>query len=185
MARIPAADLERLKETISLQRLAETRGIELKRHGADLIGRCPFHDDKTPSLVITPAKNLWHCLGACQAGGTVIDWVMRAEGVSFRHAVELLQNDHLSLSAPTQPDAPVQLVKRSTVPKLPPPVAFDADDRALLLQVIDYYHQTLLQSPEALDYLKKRGIGSEEAIRHFKLGYANRTLTGEEPSRRQ
>lgn len=170
MPRIPAADLERLKETISLQRLAEARGIELKRHGADLIGRCPFHDDKTPSLVITPAKNLWHCLGACQAGGTVIDWVMRAEGVSFRHAVELLQNDHLSLGASAQP------VKRSTVPKLPPPVAFDADDRALLLQVIDYYHQTLLQSPEALDYLKKRGIGSEEAIRHFKLGYANRTL---------
>ena len=179
MARIPAADLERLKETISLQRLAEARGIELKRHGADLIGRCPFHDDKTPSLVITPAKNLWHCLGACQAGGTVIDWVMRAEGVSFRHAVELLQNDHLpsvAMRAPVHPGAPAQPVKRSTVPKLPPPVAFDADDRALLLQVIDYYHQTLLQSPEALDYLKKRGIGSEEAICHFKLGYANRTL---------
>ena len=38
--------------------------------------------------MITPAKNLWHCLGACQQGGTVIDWVMKAEGVSFRHAVE-------------------------------------------------------------------------------------------------
>ena len=52
---------------------------------------CPFHDDREPSLVMTPAKNLWHCLGACQAGGSVIDWVMRAEGVSFRHAVELLR----------------------------------------------------------------------------------------------
>jgi len=38
-----------------------------------------IHDDREPSLVITPAKNLWHCLGACQAGGSVIDWVMRAE----------------------------------------------------------------------------------------------------------
>lgn len=47
-----------------------------KKHGSDLIGRCPFHDDKTPSLVITPEKNLWHCLGACQVGGTMIDWVM-------------------------------------------------------------------------------------------------------------
>jgi DNA primase len=94
MSRIPSADIERLKQTIALERLAEARGVELKRHGADLIGRCPFHDDKTPSLVITPAKNLWHCLGACQAGGTVIDWVMKAEGVSFRHAVELLQNDY-------------------------------------------------------------------------------------------
>ncbi|MGH8178554.1 MAG: CHC2 zinc finger domain-containing protein [Steroidobacter sp.] len=168
MARIPAEELERLKQTISLDRLAEARGIELKRHGADLIGRCPFHDDKTPSLVISPAKNLWHCLGACQSGGTVVDWVMRAEGVSFRHAVELLRSDAAFTAG--------KPVRQSSVPKLPPPVAFDADDRALLLQVIDYYHQTLLQSPEALDYLKKRGIVSEEAIRHFKLGYANRTL---------
>ena len=44
------------------------------------------------------------------------------------------------------------------------------------MQVIEYYHQSLLQSPEALDYLKRRGIGSEEAIRTFKLGFANRTL---------
>ena len=51
------------------------------------MGLCPFHDDREPSLVISPEKNLWHCLGACQAGGTVIDWVMRAEGISFRHAV--------------------------------------------------------------------------------------------------
>lgn len=86
--RIPDSVLERLKQDVSIERLAEARGVELKRHGADLIGRCAFHDDKTPSLVITPAKNLWHCLGACQAGGSVIDWVMRAEGVSFRHAVE-------------------------------------------------------------------------------------------------
>src|SRR5271155_1159663 len=99
MARIPAGVIEHLKETVSMQRLAEARGVELKRHGADLHGRCPFHDDRTPSLAITPAKNLWHCLGACQAGGTVIDWVMKAEGISFRHAVELLQNDYQPLAA--------------------------------------------------------------------------------------
>jgi DNA primase len=90
MGRIAAGELERLKAEISLERLAEARGVVLTRHGADLIGRCPFHDDKSPSLLISPQKNLWHCLGACQAGGSVIDWVMRAEGVSFRHAVELL-----------------------------------------------------------------------------------------------
>ena len=95
MARIPGEVVERLKAEVSVQRLAEARGVELKRHGADLIGRCPFHDDRTPSLVITPAKNLWHCMGACQAGGTAIDWVMKVEGISFRHAVELLQSDWL------------------------------------------------------------------------------------------
>jgi DNA primase len=96
MARIPEADIERLKNEISLQRLVEAQGIELTRHGADLLGRCPFHDDKTPSLVVSPKKNLWHCLGACQTGGSVIDWVMKTRGISFRHAVELLRADHPS-----------------------------------------------------------------------------------------
>ena len=172
MPRIPGADIERLKQTVSVARLAEARGVELKRHGADLIGRCPFHDDKTPSLVITPAKNLWHCLGACQIGGTVIDWVMKAEGVSFRHAVELLQNDYSPLAA----DADAPPAKRSTVKKLAMPLEREAEDAKLTMQVVDYYHQTLLQSPEAMQYLTKRGIASAEAIRTFKLGYANRTL---------
>ena len=59
MARIPSSEVDRLKSEVSLQRLVEARGIELRRHGADLIGRCPFHDDRTPSLVVSPAKNLW------------------------------------------------------------------------------------------------------------------------------
>ena len=95
MARIPESEVERLKKEISVQRLAESRGVKLTRQGADLVGKCPFHDDRTPSLVISPAKNLWHCLGACNEGGDVIQWVMRAEGVSFRHAVELLRGDEL------------------------------------------------------------------------------------------
>jgi DNA primase catalytic core len=171
MARIPEAEVERLKKEISVQRLAEARGIKLTRHGADLIGKCPFHDDRTPSLVITPSKNLWHCLGACNMGGTSIDWVMKANGISFRHAVELLRADYLPLAA-----APVQPVKQSTVPKLPPPVAREADDRALLLQVVDYYSRTLKQSPEALKYLASRGLQSSEMIDRFRLGFANRTL---------
>lgn len=169
MARIPDDELARLKQTVSLQRLAEHRGIVLKRHGADLIGLCPFHDDHEPSLVISPEKNLWHCLGACQTGGTVIDWVMKAEGVSFRHAVELLRND-LPLVAATAP------VKRSTVTKLPVPLDHTAEDQALLRQVVDYYHAALKESPEALAYLKQRGLDHPEVIDHFKLGYANRTL---------
>jgi DNA primase len=172
MARIPDQVVERLKTDISVQRLAEARGVAFKKHGSDLIGRCPFHDDKTPSLVVTPAKNLWHCLGACQAGGTVIDWVIKAEGISFRHAVELLQNDYQPLAASS--GAPP--AKHSTVKKLPMPIAADAEDAKLLAQVIEYYHETLLGSPEALGYLNRRGIGSEDAIKTFKLGFANRTL---------
>jgi DNA primase len=62
MARIPEEQLERLKQEVSLQRLVEGMGITLKRHGADLIGLCPFQEDHEPSLVISPQKNLWHCL---------------------------------------------------------------------------------------------------------------------------
>jgi len=167
MARIPDDTLNRLKNDISIQRLAEGQGIELKQHGQDLIGLCPFHDDTDPSLVITPSKNLWHCLGACQTGGSVIDWVMKADGVSFRHAVELLLNDH----KPVMTQAPV---KKTTVKKLPTALD-DGDDKALLMQVVDYYHQCLKQTPDALAYATQRGL-TREAIEHFKLGFSDRTL---------
>jgi DNA primase len=172
MARIPESEIERLKEEVPVQRLAEACGVTFTKSGKDRIGRCPFHDDDAPSLTITPAKNLWHCFG-CGAGGGPIDWVMKSQGVSFRHAIELLRE-----GAPVSSLAAgvVRPVKQSTVPKLSAPVSLDADDQALLNQVAGYYAQTLAQSPEALDYLKARGIGDPEAIAYFKLGYANRTL---------
>ena len=116
MARIPESEIERLKREISVERLAEARGVKLKRHGADLIGLCPFHDDHEPSLVITPSKNLWNCLGACRRGGDVIAWVMQSEGVSFRHAVELLQNDYQPLAA-VSPGVPPAKHSTQTLPE--------------------------------------------------------------------
>jgi DNA primase len=179
MARIPDEEIERLKTQISLERLATAKGVKLKQHGGNLIGLCPFHDDREPSLVITPEKNLWHCLGACQAGGTVIDWVMRAEGVRFRHAVELLRADRPSLEAFSEKPRGRQqgrVAKHSTIPKLPVLLERSAADEVLLGQVVDYYHETLKQSPEALAYFEKRGLRSHEMIERFRLGFANRTL---------
>ncbi len=72
MARISDEVIERLKNEVSLVRLMESQGFELKKHGKDYICCCPFHNDKTPSLVVTPSKNLWNCLGACGVGGSVI-----------------------------------------------------------------------------------------------------------------
>ena len=172
MARIPAAEIERLKNEVSVERLVESSGIALKKAGKDMLGRCPFHADDTASLVVTPAKNLWHCFG-CGLGGGPIDWVIKKNGVSFRHAVELLRADASGLSLAADGGGPVG---RSLVRKLPPPVALDAGEQELLNQVIGYYHETLLQSPEALAYLDKRGLGSCELIERFKLGFANRTL---------
>ena len=56
MARIPEGEIERLKREVSIERLAEARGVKLKRHGADLVGLCPFHEDHSPSLVDQPAE---------------------------------------------------------------------------------------------------------------------------------
>lgn len=172
MARIPESEIERLKSEISVERLVEASGIELKKSGKDWLGCCPFHEDATASLVVTPGKNLWHCFG-CGAAGGPIDWVMKKNGVSFRHAVELLRADASGLFLAADGGAPVM---RSRVARLPPPVALEAGEQELLNQVIGYYHETLLESPEALDYLKARGLAHPELIDAFKLGYANRTL---------
>jgi DNA primase len=183
MARIPQAEIERLKNEVSVERLIESSGIELKKAGKDRIGRCPFHADDTASLVVTPAKNLWHCFG-CQIGGGPIDWVMKKQGVSFRHAVELLR-DGVTVGAVTPLAAhaahaadslTAAVVKRSTVRALPAPVTREADDGVLMQQVVGYYHETLKQSPEALAYLAARGLNHPELIDTFQLGFANRTL---------
>lgn len=172
MARIPEVEIERIKKEVSTVRLVEAYGVELKKHGKDLVGRCPFHADKTPSLIVSPISNLWNCLGACNIGGSPIDWVMKTQGVSFRHAVEILREGGTPDSGNNGGKPP----KRASVPKLPAPVEASAEDSGLLGQVFDYYHETLKESPDALDYLASRGLDNSEMISRFKLGFANRTL---------
>ena len=68
MARLPDELINRLKQEISLVRLMQSQGHVLKKHGNDFILSCPWHEDKEPSLIVTPSTNLWHCMGACQTG---------------------------------------------------------------------------------------------------------------------
>lgn len=83
MARIPKNELDELKRHVSLLSLAQSQGHKFKKHGADsYVCLCPFHDEKTPSCVITPAKGLYHCFG-CGAKGSVIDWQMHTTGQGF------------------------------------------------------------------------------------------------------
>jgi hypothetical protein len=174
MARIPDAELERLKREVSLARLIEGQGHRLISQGKDLACRCPWHEgDDTPSCIVSPKTNLWHCFG-CNLGGSVIDWIMRSHKVSFRHACELLAKQHPTLAAAEASSAPQKLSQG----KLRQAQSFSLEDgdQALLDQVIEFYHQTLKASPEALQYLDSRGLGNLELIERFKLGYANRTL---------
>lgn len=158
---ISAPDLERVKREVSCAGLIEAAGVTLSRHGKDLIGRCPLHDDRTPSLVVTPAKNLWHCLGACQRGGGPIDWVMAREGLAFREAAERL----LQTLQPAAELAP------------------STSDGELLEAVTRYYERRLEAVPDAQAYLKSRGLDDAELLKHFRVGYADRTLGTRLPSR--
>ena len=120
--------------------------------------QCPFHDDKNPSLVITPSKGLWNCFG-CDAGGTVIDFVMRSEGISFRHALEILRERDFKviLSSDKKP-------RHATVPVLKSPLSLDVKDQELLKRTVDYYHERLKEDEKARAYLEKRGLLDDEAI---------------------
>ena len=163
MARIPDTEIERIKRDQSVLELAQSKGIDFKKHGNDFIGLCPFHDDHEPCLVITPETNLWHCFGACNTGGSVIDFLMKLENISFRHAVEKLTG------VPALPFA--------ADPAIVGPAGSGSLDRQKLLnQVTEFYHRSFYRDPAAAEYLAKRGIKNEEAVLTFKIGYANRTI---------
>mgnify|MGYP000554011545 CR=1 FL=1 len=168
MARLSDDIITRIKQEVSLLTWVQTQGYTLNPHGSDYALQCPFHDDKTASLVITPTKNLYHCFG-CRAAGSVIDWVMQTEKLNFREAVDKLQSRFLPLAA--------SVAGEQSSTKQTPSLMPTAEQQALLHTVVDYYHETLLQSPEALDYLTRRGLNHPALIKTFKLGYANRTLS--------
>ena len=69
MARLAEGVIEQIKQEVSLVRLVESQGHVLKRHGKDYALNCPFHEDKTASLIITPKSNLWHCMGRVAGAG--------------------------------------------------------------------------------------------------------------------
>jgi DNA primase len=168
MTRIPDEELKHLKETVSLQQLAEAEGLELRRVGGDLVTRCVFHpEDNEPSLHITPKNNLFHCFG-CDAAGSNIDWLMKRRHLSFRHAVEVLR----SLAGGAASSAELGSSSRP----LPSALPRSLDDEKLLLRVVDYYHAQLPKSPSALEYLERRGLGHPEMIGRFKLGFVDRSL---------
>ncbi len=79
MARLPEELIIQIKQTVDLVQLIQSQGYQLKQNGKDYLLTCPLHDDKEASLVVSPDTNLWHCMGACQTGGSVIDWVMKTQ----------------------------------------------------------------------------------------------------------
>ena len=87
--------IERVRRSLDLVAVVESRGVKLARRGKNFVGLCPFHEDHEPSLVVNPEKRLWHCFGACGSnggknGGDVFAFVARADGVTFLEAMKRL-----------------------------------------------------------------------------------------------
>lgn len=171
MPRIDEAEIARVKQATDLVALVQSRGIALKKHGAkDWKGLCPFHGDKeTPNLIVSPGKGLFHCM-SCGKAGNAIQFVQAHDGVSFRHAFELLDKGGAAAFA-ARPQ-----MKNATIPVLPCPLDAGAEDAALLAQVADYYHERLKQSPSALAYLASRGLDDPGLIERCRIGFADRSL---------
>jgi DNA primase len=175
MARIPQEEIDRIKREVSVRELVRRAGIELQGSGDNLLGLCPFHPDRAPSLVVSPSKNLWNCLGACGGGGDVIAWVMRSEHVPFRRAVELLHRGYPEFGGVPAIERGSSHEKRH-FPGCP--VQLEMSDADVLESVVDYYAARLNESEnaEAMRYLERRGVLSEEAIDHFRIGFADRSI---------
>jgi DNA primase len=135
--------------------------ISLKKAGRNYKGRCPFHAEKTPSFVVFPDSQRWHCFGACGTGGDIFTFVMKQEGMEFADALRVLARR-----------AGVELAPRSE--------AATAEEKRLerLREVnavaATYFHNLLLHADEAVharDYLARRKINAD-TVQLFQLGYA-------------
>ena len=185
MPRIPADRIESIKRDVWIRAVLEARGCAFVKHGPDWACSCPLgtHADSSPSFVVSERKHLWRCHG-CGQGGDVVALVQRLNGVSFRHAVELL-----AAGLPGLPAAPLAgaagsgsgsaapLPAVSTRRLLPCPLEAGADDARLADQVVGYYHQRLMEPGNAgLAYLARRGLGDLDFLRRFAFGFADRSL---------
>lgn len=154
--RIPKQFIDEVLLRADIVEIIDTR-VPLKKAGKDYKACCPFHDEKTPSFTVSPAKQFYHCFG-CGAHGTAIGFLMEYEHMSFPEAVEEVAN-RLGLKLPEETRE-----------------AKERADGALdLLRILEaaasYYRGQLRDSPRAIAYLKQRGI-SGNVVSAFGIGYA-------------
>ncbi|MBK6981450.1 MAG: DNA primase [Betaproteobacteria bacterium] len=135
------------------------RHVKLKKAGTNFKACCPFHNEKTPSFNVSPSKQFYHCFG-CGAHGNAIGFVMEYSGFTYPDAIrELAQQVGMEVpevrGAATGRTAPAQV--RGLVDRM--------------MEALNYYRGELKKSPEAIDYLKRRGLSGEIAAR-YGLGFA-------------
>ena len=139
------------------------RYVQLRKGGANLLGLCPFHNEKSPSFTVSPTKQFYHCFG-CGAHGTAISFLMEHAGSSFPEAVRSLAGQ-VGMTVPEEPRSPRQ--QAETVRRK----AEVSRHTQVLDQAQAYYLKQLRASPQAIAYLKQRGLTGEIAA-HFGLGWS-------------
>lgn len=148
-------DIELIKQRINIVDLI-SEYLPLKKAGVNFKAPCPFHQEKTPSFMVSPERGIWHCFG-CDKGGDIFKFLMEKESIDFKDALETLAQ---------KAGVILKHQDRSKNIKLK---LFEINQKAL-----QFYNYLLLSNPigkKALEYLKSRGL-KDQTIKDFNLGYA-------------
>jgi DNA primase len=137
-----------------------SRYVQLRKAGANHVGLCPFHNEKTPSFSVSPAKQFYHCFG-CGVHGNAIGFLMAYASLGYVDAIKELASQ-VGMQVPqSHPRSPEEAARKEREPDL----------YALMEKAMDFYRAELKKAPRAIDYLKKRGLTGEIAAR-YRMGYA-------------
>ncbi|OQY17801.1 MAG: DNA primase [Desulfobacteraceae bacterium 4572_35.1] len=159
--RIPEDLIMQVRERVDIVELISSY-VQLKHSGANHMGLCPFHNEKTPSFSVNSARQIFHCFG-CGVGGNVFSFLMRIEGLAFPQAVKRLA-EQVGIEIPKDEPSAYELQRRKEREQL----------NHIYTVATEYYHQLLLndqRAAQARGYIRRRGFNSE-AVRRFHLGYA-------------
>jgi len=179
MPRLTPSQIQQINNHSDLVALIRSRGIVLQKQvgSACLQGTCPFHDHRRQMLSVDPAKQRFTC-PACGARGSALQFLQLFDGLSERHAYEVLNAGQRAYQC-----APETPCRKSSITRLPALCRPDAPLPEILAGVVHYYHGRLMTTPGALDFMAKLGITDTAALRQLQIGFADRTLGLHLPSR--
>ena len=157
---IPLDQIQQIKQEAELKQVVESLGVELKRAGANYVGRCPFHNEKTGSFYVHPRNQHWKCYG-CGEGGNAIDFVMKKKGCDFTEAVKYVADViGFTITDDYHETAEQRQVRERKMQQV------DVNRLAVV-----WFQEQLRNNKEAMAYVKSRGW-SDETLQQWEIGYA-------------
>jgi len=164
---IPEEIINRIRDRADIVEVVSAH-LSLSKAGQNFKGLCPFHSEKTPSFIVSPSRQMFHCFG-CGEGGNVFTFLMKVEGASFPTVVRNL-GEKYGIRVEEKPASPAAKQRAEQVERLV----------ELNKAAAEFFHKTLLKDPPAEParvYLKQRGI-TAETIERFGIGYARQAWDG-------